>query len=134
MSVCVFIQNPLLYRAPALRMKHLSFGTYWAVHYKLCNWIRQTNYCMCRRLNRFPIYALKPQYFKEQWSSLAKFPKCARITFQSGYLVMMENQFILLLIFARKQTRLRTFLPICDTFAQRGWFSRVKILFEVSLF
>ena len=27
-----------------------------------------------RQLNIFPIYALKPQYCKEQWDSLAKFP------------------------------------------------------------
>ena len=56
-------------------------------HYKLCSLIRQTNR-VCRQLNRFPIHAIKPQYFEEGWSSLTKFPLCALNTFQSGNLVL----------------------------------------------
>ena len=43
------------------------------VYYKLCSKIGRTNF-MCRQLNEFQIYVLKPQYFKEQRGLLAKFP------------------------------------------------------------
>ena len=54
--------------------------------------LNSSNQLFVKTVNRLTICSLKPQYYKEQWSSLVKFPLCARITFQwCNFAVLSKN-------------------------------------------